>query len=88
MKCTLISLPHLVAECIDCYVVCLLLFLVHIGDPSHWWAVPESETTSLFGSHAHLQNGSQVGYSESVPDVRDLGKLEQKQVCKCAFLFL
>ena len=60
------------------------LFLANAGDHSHWWAVPESETTSLFGSHAQLQNGSQLGYSESIQDGPEIRKHDRRSVStKC-----
>nr|CAB3264423.1 nephrocystin-3-like [Phallusia mammillata] len=38
---------------------------------SEWWAAPESEATSLFGSYAQLRNGSHVGFAESAADIRE-----------------
>ncbi|XP_076823328.1 nephrocystin-3-like isoform X2 [Clavelina lepadiformis] len=49
------------------------------GVESEWWAAPESEATSLFGSCIHLQNDSNLECSDSLPDMHDNARLRDTE---------
>jgi len=60
-------------------------FAGSVDPASEWWAKPESEVTSFFGSNVHLRNDSHAGFAGSVPDVRDHERSATRPLVKHSF---